>query len=137
MSQLSELYGLANVLPSSPARHLGDVIDGIVSLPPGERSPNVRIWGDPNATYIQINSFPMQEIHWQGMTNVEAIDFYDSQLDRFPSFTGMTRLTHLGMDTHSRALAAASVSSKEAGRSLSQFEKGLRPSHQQSRRFGC
>ena len=97
MTSLSELYGLANVLPSSTAKHLNDVIDDIVSLPPGERSPNVRIWGDPNATYIYINSFQMQEMHWQGMTNVTAIDFYNSQLSRFPSFTGMTKLTHLGL----------------------------------------
>lgn len=97
MSSLNELYGPANGLPSSPAKHLNDVADSIVSLPLGERAPNVRIWGNPGAKYILIQSFHMQEIHWQGMTNVEAIDFYDSQLDRFPSFTGMTRLTHLGM----------------------------------------
>ena len=37
------------------------------------------------------------------------------------------RYETIRLDTHSRALAAASVWSKEAGRALSKFEKGLKP----------
>lgn len=98
MSELSELYGPATTLPSSAARHLNNVIDEITSLPPAERSPNMRMWVDPNATNLYINSFPMQELHLQGIAALRSIYISNSQLERFPSIEHMSYLTTLELN---------------------------------------
>lgn len=95
MSELNQLFGAAHSLPASQSRNLQDLVDSIQLSPSGATVPNLRIWVNPTTSYLWLEGLRVDDCHWQGIQHISMIEWYSSQMVRFPNFPQMNNLRDL------------------------------------------